>query len=274
MLMKGNGRTKSGYLYMCIPLGHVNRAVDRLFTFKDLLVIVVEIVNDEEFVDSYRGAKNVGYLLTYEDKGTPKIIITESRKDDFIDICIRGFIDVLRFMGRDALQTDEELYLRIKEMIDEEKNSVPLLEKVEKEEVPQELVVDRPKGSGVPVSYFTLLVKVSSINQKYRGGFDKFIDDTTSKESSDSDKWPWQCDGRLLSRSATASDDLEDTIRFLIQNGLQCKTSPPDFYSVVIDSGLMDDQGVSHYYLTVDDGQIEYFKEEGNIIARLKSEEG
>jgi hypothetical protein len=102
ILFKGNPRTKTG-LYMSIPLGFVNRAVDRLFTFKDQLVIVVEIVNDEEFLESYRGTKNVGYLLMYEDKDTPKIIIMESRKDEFIDICIRGFVDVLRFMGREPL---------------------------------------------------------------------------------------------------------------------------------------------------------------------------
>lgn len=119
MLMKSNPRTKTGYLHMSIPLGYVNRAVDRLFTFKDLLVIVVEIINDEEFVSSYRGARNVGYLLTYEDKGTPKIIIMESRRDEFIDICIRGFIDVLRFMGREPLQIDEELYSRIKRTVSE-----------------------------------------------------------------------------------------------------------------------------------------------------------
>jgi hypothetical protein len=272
MLFKGNPRTKTG-LYMSIPLGFVNRAVDRVFTFKDPVIIVVEIVNDEEFVRSYKGTKNVGYLLTYEDKSTPKIIITESRKDEFIDICLRGFIDVLRFMGKEALRTDEELYLRIKKAVNEEMDSVPTLERRETPKSPPEPVIHRPEGSGVPVTFFSLIVKVSSINMKYKGGFDKFIEDTTPS-SPEGEIWRWGYDGRLLSRSAMAEDDLDDTIAQLLQHGLQCKTSPPDFYVTLVDWGMSEQGGrlIANCF-TFDDDQIEYFEEKGTFFARLKSGE-
>jgi hypothetical protein len=128
MLFKGNPRTKTSFLYMCIPLKFVNRAVNGLFAFADQLVIVVEIVNDEEFIELYRGTRNIDYLLTYEDKGTPKIVIRESKSREIIDFCIRGFIDVLRFRGKEPFRKDDELYLQIKAAVDEEINSIPRLE--------------------------------------------------------------------------------------------------------------------------------------------------
>jgi hypothetical protein len=272
MLFKGNPRTRAG-LYMSIPLKFVNQAVDRLFAFKDRLVIVVEIVNDEEFVKLYRGTKNVGYLLAYEDKGTPKIIIMESKEVEFIDICIRGFIDVLRFMGREPFQKDEELYFRIKEAVDEEKNAMPPLERVESHKLPQEPVIYRPEGSGVPVTFFSLIVKVSSINMKYKGGFNKFIKDTTPR-SRGGEIWCWGCDGRLLSRSAMAEDDLDDTIALLHRHGLQCKTSPPDFYLTLVEWGMSEEgQRLITNCFTFDDDQVEYFEEEGTFFGRLKSGE-
>lgn len=258
---------------MSIPLGFVNRAVDRLFTFKDQLIIVVEIVSDEEFLESYRGTKNVGYILTYEEKGTPKIIIMESRKCDFIDICIRGFVDVLRFMGREPLQTDEELYLRIKKATSEEMNSVPPLERREVQKSPPDRVIRRAEGSGVPVTFFSLIVKVSSINVKYKGGVDKFIRDTTPNNPQ-GEIWRWGYDGRLLSRSAMAEDDLDDTVILLLEHGLQCKASPPDFYVTMVDWGMSEQGGrLTANCLTFDDDQIEYFEEKGTFFARLKSGE-
>jgi len=272
MLLKGNPRAGTG-LYMSIPLGFINRAVDRLFTFNDQFVIVVEIVNDEEFLEYYRRTKNVGYLLMYEDKDTPKIVITESRKDEFIDLCIRGFVDVLRFLGREPLQSDEELYLRIKEAVEEEKNAVPTLERRETPKSPPELVIRRPEGSGVPVTFFSLIIKVSSINMKYNGGINKFIKDTTSS-SPGGEMWRWGYDGRLLSRSAMAQDDLDDTIAQLLEHGFQCKTSPADFYVTLVDWGMSEPGGrLMANCFTFDDDQIEYFEEKGTFFARLKSGE-
>ena len=143
MVFKGNSRTKTSFSYMYIPLRIFSRAVNRLFTFEDRLVIAVEIVNDEEFME-LRGATNVDYLLTYEDEGIPKIVIKESKMligikegkkylkpgftgREIIDFCNRGLIDVLRFMGKEPFRNDDELYLLIKVAWDKEFNAIPKL---------------------------------------------------------------------------------------------------------------------------------------------------
>ena len=149
MVVKGNPRTKTSFLHLSIPLGILSRAVNRLFAFEDRLVIFVEVVNDEEFME-LRGVKNDDYLLTLEEgeKGGqgvfPKIAIKESKMligideegkkylkpgwtgREIIDLCSRGLIDILRGMGKE-LGKDDEVYLRITAAFKEEMSHVPRL---------------------------------------------------------------------------------------------------------------------------------------------------
>ena len=86
--------------------------------------------------------------------------------------------------------------------------------------------------------------------------------------------WRWGYDGRLLSRSAMAQDDLDDTIAQLLEHGFQCKTSPADFYVTLVDWGMSEPGGrLMANCFTFDDDQIEYFEEKGTFFARLKSGE-
>jgi hypothetical protein len=106
----------------------------------------------------------------------------------------------------------------------------------------------RQADSGVEVVFFTLVVKMESIR---RGGDGDVL--STLKETG----LAWRTDGMLCSAIAMGLDDLEGGIAFLEGLGLQSKNAPVDYYVLATDIG-------EPYYLTHNDAELEFFRDEDN----------
>jgi hypothetical protein len=265
MLFKCNARTKVSYAHMSIPLKFVNRALSKAFAFDKELVIIVEIINDQEFSLLFADRGNSSYAVSLEDEDTPCILIPEAKRDEIISACIGGFVDICQ--SRDELKPihKDGIHWILKDAIDKVKAAVPHAELPEKK-APMEAVVGRTEATGVSVVFFSLIVKVSSLNEKYKGGFQQFIEDTTTAGN----PWPWECDLWLLDRIAMADGYFENTIFLLEQGGLNCEAPSPDFYLVNVTPLTR-----SHAQcLTHDDGAIDYVEEDGKLFAKLHQENG
>lgn len=104
----------------------------------------------------------------------------------------------------------------------------------------------RPANSGVEVTFFSLVVKLDSLRQKGNGDVLSLLRQT---------EMAWRTDGILASAIAMGLDDLGDCIAFLENLGLQSKNAPVDFYLIANDIG-------EPFYLTHNDGELEFFREE------------
>lgn len=265
MVFKGNARTKHSYLHMCIPLKFINRALGKISGFEEELVIIVEIVNDQEFDEVKSNSPNADYFITRDEKSIHRIVFPEAKKSDVIDICIRGFIEILMRRNGYDYQLQQSLYPVLKKAVRAEMDAVPRAAvsnpACQTESMPEAPEIPLPENIGVKAIFFTLIVLESSLISKYSGGPDKFIEDTTAGDTS----WPWDRSQGLMSRIAQSINDFIPIVELLDQNGLQGKAPTPDFY--VIDVTPLPP--LQAYYLTHNDDRLAYSEHDGRLYARL-----
>jgi hypothetical protein len=117
----------------------------------------------------------------------------------------------------------------------------------------------RTAANGVRVVFFSLLVKMDSIERNYPGGITSFFNENSS---------PWEMDGTLCV-TASMTDDFDELLTLLESHGMQCRQAPVDFYLVCADFGV--DDGFTHpMVLTADDGELElYFDQDKKLYAAL-----
>jgi hypothetical protein len=253
----GNGRTKGSYPYLGIPMRFLTEGVNRFFAFRDDLTVIVELVPDEEMpLPRFRER---GYRLGLE-RGSFTIFIPESRKDDIIELSSRGFTDLCRHLGLPGWH--EKLHREIVPTITQPSPPPPPSPVPAPQDAEEFESEESAAGEGVPVVFFTLLIKMASLERKYPGGVEQYVEDA--------DPCEWLDDGRLL-RTVSMENDFDPFVGLLTEKGLQCTEAPADFY--VLDGG----PGIPRWaatFLTLDDGGLKFdMDEEGRVVAQLREEE-
>ena len=123
------------------------------------------------------------------------------------------------------------------------------------------MILLRPVELGLVVTFYTLLVKMESLNQKCNGDVLGFFKETGCA---------WDMNGTLCSAAAMQLEDLDDCFNALHARGMQCESAPVDFYVVFARCGTPE-HGWPSYFETLDDGEIEFYDDEDNKpCARLK----
>ena len=108
----------------------------------------------------------------------------------------------------------------------------------------------QPAGSGVPIDFYTLVVKLKSLSSKCEGDVFAFLKQTGIA---------WTIDGPLCAAYAMGMD-LDDLVKQVVDLGLQAETEPVDFYVLAQvfphpgEEGL--DPHTRPYYLSLDDGEL------------------
>ena len=153
-------------------------------------------------------------------------------------------------------------------------NSKPMQAKTEAEWVRQ--VED---GEGIKIFSYAVVIKVKSIIEKYKGGWDCFIQ--FCKENN----YPLITDNKLAATFDGYFPQLHRLLDSLGENGLQAKHGPVDFYlmdpydSVLAHPQYRDD-GWEDVYIgndtigTCNDCELEVFLEESSGDAKVKIKEG
>ena len=121
------------------------------------------------------------------------------------------------------------------------------------------MILLRPVELGIVLTCYTLLVKMESLNQKCNGDFLGFFKETGCA---------WDMNGTLCSAAAMALEDLDDCFDSLHARGMQCENAPVDFYVVCAGLGIPE---MSSYFMTLDDGEVEFYYEDKTECARLKT---
>ena len=123
------------------------------------------------------------------------------------------------------------------------------------------MILFRPVELGIVLTFYTLLVKMELLNQKCNGDVLGFFKETGCA---------WDMNGTLCSAAAMGLEDLDDCFASLRACGMQCESAPVDFYLVIAGCGTPE-HGWSSYFVTLDDGEIEFYDDEDNKpYARLK----
>lgn len=122
-----------------------------------------------------------------------------------------------------------------------------------------------PPDCWIPLTFYTLIVKVDSLERIYNSvpqGFLEFFKESGSE---------WVTNGTLCYTIAMGFEDIEEPIDLLKARGMQCETAPVDFY--VLEAGLriISDFISPVYFISLDDGELEIDKDEWKQYARLKT---
>jgi hypothetical protein len=120
-------------------------------------------------------------------------------------------------------------------------------------------ILFRPVGEGIPIAFFTLLVKMAPLHRACNGDLAGFF-----KETGDA----WDMDGRLCSAAAMSLDDLNQSLGLLKALGLQCHRAPVDFYVLEAFPFLPQGPGGSIFW-TIDDGELRFTTDGWKSYAHL-----
>jgi ADP-ribosylglycohydrolase len=134
-------------------------------------------------------------------------------------------------------------------------------------------------GEGVRIRSYAVVIKVKSINEKYKGGWNGFIQ--FCRENS----YPLLTDNKLVTTYDGYFPELHCLLDSLKENGLQAKNGPVDFYLMdpfdsVLGHSLVKDVGWTDVYIgsntvgTLNDYEIEVSleKSSGDVTVRLKDD--
>ena len=124
------------------------------------------------------------------------------------------------------------------------------------------MILLRPIELGIVLTFYTVLVKMESLNQKCNGDVLGFFKETGCA---------WDTNGTLCSASAMSLEDLDDCFDALHARGMQCESASVDFY--VVRAALGSPERVwPSFCETLDDGEIEFYDDEDHRpCARLKT---
>ena len=266
MVIKMNDRTSRSYGYKCSSLGYLTRGINQVLTFKADLPIVVEIVNDQEFYERADDLRSRGYAVYMDEKGISYIIIPEAKIKSFADLCIMGFIEIYKSTEPTVEINDAALFTAVKESFDKVLKSIP--EFVPAKTIKQKplTIEDRiwrnPDKSGVGCIFISIIIKVASIKAKYIGGMKRLVKDLNQNI---------ETDNKLITMAFMGWDGVDDVVRLLNKNCLQCEAAPVDFYVIDI-SGCTGQR--PPVYLTLDDQALVMTKYEGRndkMLVKLKN---
>ena len=123
------------------------------------------------------------------------------------------------------------------------------------------MILFRPVELGIVLTFYTLLVKMESLNQKCNGNALGFFEETGCC---------WDMNGTLCSAAAMGLEDLYPCFDSLHARGMQCESAPVDYY-LVDACCVIPEHGMTPYFLSLDDGEIEFYTEDHRECARLKT---
>lgn len=117
-------------------------------------------------------------------------------------------------------------------------------------------------AEGIPLVFYTVLVKMEPLVRKCNGDVLKFFRETGRD---------WDTNGTLCSAKAMSLQDLEDCFESLRSRGMQCEAAPVDFCLVSAALGYPEHL-MQSCCETLDDGEIEFYdNEDHGPYARLKT---
>lgn len=250
LCLKGNSRTTQSYRQFSLPITFINRAINHSLHLNEDLSVEVEVIPDIEF--NFEGGKR--YYLKIGDAREETFLIPEAHLGSFVDICIEAVIEFLISKG---IPFPYDLHSELNRSVHMALDAQPDGETLQASDAPQGKSISYvEKMSGIKINNICLIVKVKSLEERFKGGLEEYISNTDSS---------WVCDYHLLGTCAAALEDLNQPLEMLQKYGLQAEWAPADFY-LIEQSNLMkisplpvEDEEIKPRIFTMDDNALKIF---------------